>query len=207
LSHRDLEALLAERGVRVSDEALRLGRRRRGPPFAAGLRRRRAGAGGKWHRDAGRLKVSGTKRRLWRAVDPAGLVLALRVQARRAQPAAERSLRRGPDGARQAPRGVAADPLASYPPALKRVLPGGAPRRHKGLNNRAADAPRPGRKRARGLQRLKSPDRAQRFLEPVSAGHKHVRPRRHRLPADRYRRLRTERFQQRRGAARPQPAA
>jgi putative transposase len=45
LSHRDIEDLLAERGVPVSDEAIRLGCRRIGPTFAAGLRRRRARVG------------------------------------------------------------------------------------------------------------------------------------------------------------------
>ena len=41
LSHRDVEELLAERGVRVSYEAIRLWCRKFGATFAAGLRCRR----------------------------------------------------------------------------------------------------------------------------------------------------------------------
>ena len=44
LSHRDVEDLLAERGVQVSYEAIRLWCRTFGPAFAAGLRRRRVRA-------------------------------------------------------------------------------------------------------------------------------------------------------------------
>ena len=49
LSHRDIEDLLAERGVQVSYEAIRLWCRAFGPALAAGLRRHRRRAAGKWH--------------------------------------------------------------------------------------------------------------------------------------------------------------
>ena len=106
-----------------------------------------------------------------------------------------------------APRVVITDTLASYPPAVRRVLPGVEHRRHKGLNNRAENSHRPTHRRERVLQRFKSPDHAQHFLEPFSAVHNHFRPRRHLLSVDHYRQLRTERFQQWREAARLQPAA
>ena len=88
------------------------------------------------------------------------------------------------------------DKLASYPPALKRVLPHAEHRRHNGRNNRAEHAHRPVRKRERVRQRFKSPEHAQRFLEPFSAVCTHCRPRRHLLPAHQYHQIRTERFQQ-----------
>jgi putative transposase len=207
LSHRDVEDLLAERGVRVSYEAIRLWCRRFGPAVAAGLRRRRARAGDKWHLDEVQLKIKGTRHWLWRAVDQHGLVLDILVQARRDQHAAERFLRRVLDGEAQAPRVVVTDKLASYPPALRRVLPGVEHRRHKRLNNRAENSHRPVRKRERVLQRFKSPDHAQRFLEPFSAVQNHFRPRRHLLAADQYHRLRAERFHQWREAARLEPVA
>jgi len=174
---------------------------------AAGLRRRRARAGDKWHLDEVQLKIKGKKHWLWRAVDSEGLVLDILVQERRGQHAAERFLRRVLVGEEQAPRVVVTDKLASYPPALRRVLPGVEHRRHKGLNNRAENSHRPVRKRERVLQRFKSPDHAQRFLEPFSAVQNHFRPRRHLLSADHYRQSRTERFQQWREAARLVPAA
>ncbi len=207
LSHRDVEELLAERGVQVSYEAIRLWCRKFGATYAIGLRRRRARAADKWHIDEVQLKIKGKKHWLWRAVDRDGLVLDILVQERRNQEAAERFLRRVLDGEEQAPRVVVTDKLTSYPPALRRVLPGVEHRRHKGLNNRAENSHRPVRKRERVLQRFKSPEHAQRFLEPFSAVCNHFRPRRHLLPAEQYRRIRTERFQQWREAVRLAPEA
>jgi putative transposase len=207
LSHRDIEELLAERGVQVSYEAVRLWCRKFGPVFGAGLRHRRRRATDKWHLDEVQLKIRGRKHWLWRAVDRDGLVLDILVQDRRDQAAAERFLRRVVDGEPGAPRVVVTDKLASYPPALKRVLPHTEHRRHTGLNNRAEHSPRPVRERERGLQRFKSPEHAQRFLEPFSAMCNHFRPRRHLLSAEQYRQLRTERFRQWREVARLQPAA
>jgi putative transposase len=182
LSHRDVEALLAERGVQVSYEAIRRWCRTFGPAFAAGWRRRRARAQDRWHLDEVQLKIKGKQHWLWRAVDRDGLVLDILVQERRNQEAAERFLRRVLDGEGHAPRVVVTDKLASYPPALRRVLPQTEPRRHNGLNNRAEHAHRPVRKRERVLQRFKSPAHAQRFLEPFSAVCHHFRPRRCQSP-------------------------
>ena len=151
------------------------------------------------------LKIKGRKYWLWRAVDRDGLVLDILVQERRNQEAAERFLRRVLDGEGQAPRVVVPDKLASYPPALKRRLPQTEHRRHKGLNNRAEYSPRPVRERERALQRFTSPAHAQRFLEPFGAVYNHFRPRRHLLPAEQYRQMRTERFHQWQEAARLQP--
>ncbi len=207
LSHRDVEDLLAERGVQVSYEAIRLWCQKFGPAFAAGLRRRRVRAADKWHLDEVQLKINGKRHWLWRAVDRDGLVLDILVQERRTQEAAARFLRRVLDGEDARPRVVVTDKLASYPPALRRVLPGVEHRRHKGLNNRAENSHRPVRKRERVLQRFKSPGHAQRFLEPFSAVQNYFRPRRHLLSADQYRQLRTQRLEQWRDAARLAPAA
>jgi putative transposase len=207
LSHRDVEELLAERGVQVSYEAIRLWCQRFGPSYAGGLRRQRSRSADKWHLDEVQLKLKGHKHWLWRAVDRDGLVLDILVQERRNQEAAERFLRRVLASEEVAPRVVVTDKLASYPPALKRVPPQAEHRRHKGLNNRAENSHRPVRKRERALQRFKSPAHAQRFLEPFSAVGNHFRPRRHLLPAEPYRQIRTERFRQWREAARLQPAA
>ncbi len=86
------------------------------------------------------------------------------------------------------------DKRASYPPALRSVLPGVEHRRHKGLNNRAENSHRPTRRRERVLQRFKSPDHAQRFLSPFGPISDHFRPRRHLLPAPQYHRLLQTRF-------------
>jgi transposase-like protein len=52
-----------------------------------------------------------------------------------------------------APRVIVTDKLASYVPAIKRVLPTAEHRRHKGLNNRAENSHLPVRKRERVFQR------------------------------------------------------
>ncbi len=188
LSHRDIEEVLAERGVQVSYEAIRLWCQRFGPILAGTLRRRRSRSAHKWHIDEVQLKVKGKKHWLWRAVDRDGLVLDILVQARRDQAAAERFLRRVLGGEERAPRVVITDKLASYPPTVWRVLPSTEHRHHKGLNNPAENSHRPVRKRERAQQRFKSPEHAQQFREPFSAVCNHFRPRRHLLSAPQYRR-------------------
>src|SRR5712691_6896120 len=194
LSFRDVQDLLAERGLIVSHETIRQWCTKFGAAFAAVLRRRRVRAGDKWHVDEVALKICGKRHWLWRAVDQHGVVLDILVQERRDQAAAERFLRRvlnGESGAE--PRVVITDKLASYPPAIRQVLPHAEHRRHKRLNNRAENSHLPTRKRERLLQRFKSAEHAQRFLGPFSAVSNHFRPRRHRLTASAYRHIRTER--------------
>ena len=127
-------------------------------------------------------------------MDQDGIVLDILVQARRNQEAAEAFLRRVVDGQGYRPRVVITDKLASYPPALRRVLPGVEHRRHKGLNNRAENSHRPTRRRERVLQRFKSPEHAQQFLAPFGPICDHFRPRRHLLPAPEYHQLLQTRF-------------
>src|SRR6202171_4938232 len=166
LSFRDVQDLLAERGVVVSHETIR-----------------------QWC-----TKFGATKRHWpWRAVDQHGVVLDILVQDRRDQVAAERFLRRVlDDEGGNEPRVVITDKLASYPPAIRRVLRHTEHRRHQGLNNRAENSHLPTRKRERILQRFKSAEHAQRFLVPFSAVFNHFRPRRHRLTASTYRQFRTQ---------------
>ena len=119
LSFRDVQDLLAERGVVVSHESIRQWCTKFGATFAAGLRRRRARAGDKWHLDEVALKIRGKRHWLWRAVDQHGVVLDILVQDRRDQVAAERFLHRVLDGEGGAePRVLISDKLTSYPPAI-----------------------------------------------------------------------------------------
>ena len=120
-------------------------------------------------------------------------MLDILVQERRDQAAAERFLRCVLQSCEYEPRVVITDKLASYAPAIRRVLPNSEHRRHKRLNNRAENSHLPTRKRERVLQRFKSAEHAQRFLGPFSAVCNHFRPRRHRLAASAYRQVRTER--------------
>jgi putative transposase len=131
LGYRDVEDLLAERGVPVGYETIRRWCREFGQTFADGLRRRRPRQGDTWHPDEVLLKITGRKHRLRRAVDQDGVVLDILVQPRRNQEAAEAFLRRVVEGTGYRPRVVITDTLASYPPALRRVLPGAEHRRRE----------------------------------------------------------------------------
>ena len=121
-------------------------------------------------------------------------MLAILVQERRNQEAAEAFLRRVVDGNGYQPRVVVTDTRASYPPAVRRVLPGVEHRRHRRLNNRAENSHRPTRRRERVLQRFKSPEHAQQFLGPFGPISDHFCPRRHLFSAPEYRQLLRTRF-------------
>ena len=130
LSHRDLEELLAERGIQVSYEAIRLRCRKLGSANADQLRRRRAGPADKWYVGEMQLKMCGRKSWLWRAVDQnRSCWTAWSRSAQRT--AAVAFLGRVLAATGGAPRVIVTDKLASYVPAVKRVLPTTEHRRHK----------------------------------------------------------------------------
>jgi putative transposase len=193
LSFRDVEELLAERGITVTYETIRAWCARFGSNYAAGLHRRRAQPSDKWHLDEVLLKIKGQRHWLWRAVDKHGVVLDILVQQRRDQHAAETFLRRVIAAAGGEPRVVITDKLLSYPPALRRVLQNVDHRRHKGLNNRAENSHQPTRQRERLMRRFKSAEQAQQFLGPFGAIGDHFRVGRYRVPAASRRQLLVER--------------
>src|ERR1700689_5465660 len=69
LSFRDVEDLLAERGIGVSYETVRRWVNHFGPMIAARLRKRRPKPHPTWHLDEVYLKIDGRMAYLWRAVD------------------------------------------------------------------------------------------------------------------------------------------
>ncbi len=124
LSLRDVELLLAERGVVVSYETVRRWCRKFGQSFANCLRRRRPRPGDKWYLDEVFLRIQGVRHYLWRAVDQDGVVLDILVQDRRDANAAKRFLRRLLAGLQYVPRVIVTDKLRSYGVAQRRLLPG-----------------------------------------------------------------------------------
>jgi putative transposase len=194
LSYRGVEEMMFERGVVVSYETIRRWCHTFGPAIAAALRQRRPQPQDKWHLDEMHIKMQGKTYYLWRAVDADGMVLDILVQERRNQEAAETFLRRVVEAYPGEPRVAVTDKLASYGPALKRILPRTEHRKHKGLNNRAENSHQPPRQRERAMRRFKSPAQAQRFLEPFGPIREHFCPGRHRMAATDYRVLLTTRF-------------
>ncbi len=119
LSYRDIEEMMAQRGVRVSYETIRQWCLKFGQTIAEELRRRRPQPGDKWHLDEVYLKINGRTHYLWRAVDQQGVVLDILVQSRRNKGAAIRFLRRLLTGMHYTPRVIVTDKLKSYGAAKK----------------------------------------------------------------------------------------
>jgi putative transposase len=194
LSYRDVEELLAERGVVVTYETVRQWCLKFGQPYANDLRRRRVDFGDKWHLDEVFLKINGTTQYLWRAVDQHGNVLDILVQRCRNKTAAKKFFRKLLKGCQYVPRVLITDKLGSYEAAHKEVLPSVEHRKHKRLNNRAENSHQPTRQRERIMRRFKSAGHAQRFLAAFGPIREHFCPRRHRLTAEAYRQERAQRF-------------
>ena len=195
LSFRDVENILAERGIIVSYETVRQWSRKFGQTYANQLRRRRAKPGDKWFLDEVFLKINGKTSYLWRAVDQDGNVLDILVQSRRNKAAAKKFFRKLLKGCEYVPRVLITDKLGSYEAAKKEVMPSVEHRKHKRLNNRCENSHQPTRQRERTMRCFKSPAHAQRFLSAFGPIREHVCPRRHRLRADEYRRERARRFE------------
>jgi transposase-like protein len=83
LSYRDVEDLLAERGLDISYETIRSWVLKFGPVIARRLRRRRPRPSNRWHLDEMVVRIAGERFYLWRAVDHEGEVLDMLVQRRR----------------------------------------------------------------------------------------------------------------------------
>jgi putative transposase len=92
------------------------------------------------------------------------------------------------------PRVIITDKLKSYEAAKRELLPGVEHRQHRYLNNRAETSHQPTRQRERRMQGFKSPGHAQRFLAAYRPIAQHFRPRRHLLPAAKYRHEMQQRF-------------
>ena len=114
LSFRDVEDLLAERGIEVSYETVRRWVLKFGPTFARELRRRRARPSAQWHLDEMSVAIGGQRVWLWRAVDHEGEVLDLLVQRRRDKAAAVRLMRKLLKKQGYAPQVMVNDKLRSY---------------------------------------------------------------------------------------------
>ena len=194
LSLRDVELILAERGIAVTHESVRRWCLKFGRGFAEKLRRRRPRPGDTWHLDEVYLRINGVLHYLWRAVDQHGVVLDILVQGRRNATAARRFFKRLLAGLKYKPKRIVTDGLRSYGAAKREILPEVRHRTSRHLNNRAENSHRPTRRRERQMQRFKSPEQAQRFLSAHAMVYGHFRPRRHLMTADQYRRARDKAF-------------
>jgi putative transposase len=154
VSFRDVELLLAERGIVVSYETVWRWCKKFGESFADCLRRRRPRPGDKWHLDEVFVRIPGVQHSLWRAVDHDGVVLAILVQPRRDAKSAQRLFRRLLKGLQYVPRVIVTDKVRSYGVAQRQLLPKIEHRQSRYLNNCAENSHRPTRRRERQMQRF-----------------------------------------------------
>jgi putative transposase len=169
LSHRDIEDLLADRGINVTYEAIRLWCNRFGPKYAARLKRKHQGYGDTFFIDEVFIKIDGQQHYLWRAVDQDGEVVDVFLQKRRDGAAAERFFKRLLKTYRDEPRKIVTDKLRSYGVAHRELIPDSLHDTSQYANNRAELSHQPTRVRERGMRRFKSIVQAQRFLGVHSA--------------------------------------
>jgi putative transposase len=121
LSYRDVEELLAERGLDISYETVRRWVLKFGPAIARRLRQRRPRPSDRWHLDEMVVRIAGKRTYLWRAVDDEGEVLDMLVQRRRDGRAALRLMRKLLKKQGFVPKLLVTDKLRSYASAFRRL--------------------------------------------------------------------------------------
>ena len=194
LSYRDVEDLLAERGLDVSYETVRRWVLKFGPLLARELRRRRPRPTARWHLDEMAMTIAGRRFWLWRAVDDEGEVLDLLVQRRRDKAAAVKLMRKLLKKYAFVPDRLVTDDLRSYGAAARALGIESRHERGRWKNNRAENSHQLTRRRERKMQRLKSPGSAQRFLSVHAAVHNTFNVQRHLTSCNTLRVLRDEAF-------------
>ena len=178
LSLRNVEDLLAERGIDVSYETVRFWWNRFGPMFAAEIRRKRvdrmrAFTHWRWHLDEVYVRINGAQHYLWRAVDHEGEVLESFVTKERDKAAALRLKRHG------SPKAITTDGLRSYGAAMKEL--GNAEKREVGrwANNRVKNSHLPFRRRERAMARFRRMHTLLNFSAVHASFHNHFGTERH----------------------------
>jgi putative transposase len=193
LSFRDVEELLAVRGIEVSYETIRCWTIKFGPQIARRLKKLRPAPSPRWHLDEVVSSIGGRRMYIWRAVDDEGEVLDLVVQRRRDGEAALKLLKRLLRNQPVAPEAIVTDGLRSYVTALDRLnlrhlhRPG-----RLRENNRAENSHLPIRRRERQMQRFRSQASAQRFLTTHAAVYNTFYTQRHLTSRPTLRRLRAD---------------
>jgi putative transposase len=194
LSFRDVEEMLAMRGVNLSYETVREWCLKFGQTYANGLRRRSPRPGDRWHLDEVFLKINGRLHYLWRAVDQDGDVLDILVQSRRNKKAAKKFLRKLLKRLRYLPSVIITDKLKSYNAARAEVMPSVEHLQQKYQNNRAENSHQPTRLRETVMRRFKSAGHVQRFLSVFGIITSFFRVGRHLYGASGYREVMKTRF-------------
>ena len=190
LSLRNVEDLLAERGIDICHETVRFWWNRFGPMFAADIKRQRISRmrgfrNWRWHVDEVFVKINGETHYLWRAVDHEGEVLERYVTKKRDKSAALRFFKKTLKRHGKA-EAIVTDGLQSYPAAMREL--GNLERREVGrwLNNRAENSHLPFRRRERAMLRFRQMKSLQKFASVHANVHNHFNSDRHLIDRQTY---------------------
>ncbi len=195
LSFRDIEDLLAERGVMVSYESIRLWCHKVGPAYARRLRKRAGCLGDTWFMDEVMITtVLGERCYLWRAVDQDNQVIDILVQKHKDTRAAARFFKKMLKHPGRTPRRMVTDKLRSYGAARNKIMPSVVHDQDRYANNRAEAFHQPTRQQERQMRGFKSAGQAQRFLAMHGQVHNPFRVGRHLMRAHHYRLFRARSY-------------
>src|SRR5262249_35805316 len=127
LSYRDVEELLAERGLHADHATVWPSVPRYAPEFQRCFRQNLRPTNYSWRVDETYIRVKGKWVYLYRAVDSSGATIDFLLSAKRDSAAAERFLAKALGGKNHpAPRVINTDEHAAYPPAIVRLKADGA---------------------------------------------------------------------------------
>jgi putative transposase len=182
LSLRQVEDLLAERGIDLCHETVRFWWNRFGPMFAAEIRKRRVRNRSFscwcWHLDEVFVKINGETHYLWRAVDHEGEVLEVFATKRRDRKAALEFLKKAMKRYGR-PKTIVTDRLGSYRAAMRSIGNASSQERMRWRNNRAENSHQPFRRRERAMTKFRDAKTLQKFAALHASIHNHFNQQRH----------------------------
>ena len=190
LSLRNVEDLLAERGIDISHETVRHWWNRFGPIFAADIRRQRVSRlrgfrQWRWHLDEMYVKMNGEMVYLWRAVDQEGEILESYVTKTRDKDAAltfmKKALKR-----HGSPETITTDGLRSYKAAMSELGNAGKQEIGRWANNRVENSHLSFRRRERAMLRFRRMSCLQKFASLHANVHNHFNAERHLVDRETY---------------------
>ena len=190
LSLRNVEDLLAERGIDICHETVRLWWNRFGPLFAADMQRQRVSRmrgfrQWKWHLDEVYVKINGELHYLWRAVDQEGEILESYVTKKRDKKAALRFMKKALKR-HGSPAEITTDGLTSYKAAMRELSNTGKQEVGRWANNRAENSHLPFRRRERAMIRFRQMKSLQKFASVHANVHNHFNSQRHLVDRETY---------------------
>jgi putative transposase len=155
LSFRDVEDLLAERGITVSYEAIRYWRIKFGSTYARSLCRKQGWLGDIWYVDKVFITIQDERHYPWRAVDQGGDVIDILVTKRRDRQAAKRFFRKALKHQGQVPWQLVTDKLRTCQAAHREIFPSVVHRTGRFENSRAEVSHQHTREQEKQMRRFK----------------------------------------------------